>query len=654
MLIIVKGNGKLNLTVPRPSGDAVTDFIAVNRFFNTAPEGAVIQFPSGAEYELWAGAYRVKPNQVILQNNALITQADEVVTTTTTACGDGTTVIGLTSTAGFLPGMYVAIRGPKTGGNICIVWSYARILSVDPVGLTITLVSAISFTLNITASAYEPTANAILAGATVMSRGALIDAASLVAGANCIIEKVRINGNESNNDTFNRWEYDAGLKFHSSGTLHDVIMENMCGEGIITWGQNPKMDGIILNTLNGNGVHFNDQCYDAYLNNVKITDVNQDTTIGHSDGAIIASNGTYRTQVEQFRVIGGKRAVIGSWDSSDNAYAKISKGYGENCWIGLSSYTSAYDLDEIEITDVDIVNCGPSYLGTLRTGTGENKYAKRWKIKATFRDSVVYLTGLRDSEVDIVAEFANSSIATTTTTAAGYADNYTGAALSALAGIVQIASCEHTNFNVRVRDGGAPTNKAGIYVSSSTTGTCVGNVYTLTSFGNYDGVSLAGNHINCRGTLKARSWAGGRTGVNINLAAQTTNATILAGWDKPRNNDFWVDTYLDDSTVTSTFHVKANNASNADGWLTIRGKVHSKATTTATCYGVAAQNTPVKTRIDDVEIIGVAGGNFYPLFTANAGVANSGRVRNVRCYPAAAALGTNWVAEDSGVQTLPA
>lgn len=641
------------LFVPRPTGDEVSDFIAVRNFFDAAPNNAVIEFPSGAEYTLWAGAYRVRPGQVILQNNALITQADEVTTTTTTALGDGTTTIGVTSTEGLYAGQYVAIYGTKSGGNTVIVWNYPRILSVGT--NSITLSSAITLTLNVTTGSYEVGATVVQTGATLITRGTLLDAASLVDGGKCSIERVNINGNMANNDTNNRWEYDCGIKFYSSGTLSEVYLEDMCGEGIITWGQNPKLDNIVMDTLNGNGVHFNDQSYDPYLNNVKISTVNQNTAIGHADGAIIASNGTYRAQVEQFRVVSGKRAVIGSWDSNDNAFAKISKGYGEGCYIGLSAYTSAYDVEGIEITDVELYNCGPSYLGTLRTGTTENKSAKRWKIKATFRDSVVYLTGLKDSQVDIVAEFGDSATATSTTTAAGYADNYTGAALSALAGIVQIASCEHTVFNVTVRDGGAPTNKAAIYAASSTSGTCTGNTYNLTSYGNYDGISLAGNHINCKGTLKARSWAGGRTGVNINLAVQTVNAVILSGWDKPRNNAFVVDTYLDDSSVTSTFHVKANNAGTADGWLKISGTVHSKATTTATCYGVAAQNTPKKTILEDLEIIGVSGGNFYPLFTATAANANEGRVNRVRCYPAAAALGTNWLAEDTvSPMTLPA
>jgi hypothetical protein len=648
----------MSVVAPAPTGNPITDFNALRTFFNDAPSGSIIELPPGATYEVWAGAVFLKPRQILLGNLSTIRRAAEVVTTTTAGITAATPsmTVPVADASQFLVGQYVAINGARTGsGNTMILWGDARVSAIN--GNTLTL--AVSQPpLDLGTGGYAPGAS-WQAGVTVMTKGTLIDGARFMDNTSSwTLERLVVDGNRLNNGTLNRWEYCAEFKqFGRSCELNGIEIYDACGEGLLIWGENPRVDGFRATNLNGNAIHFNDTCNDAFVNNVAVDTCNlQAATMGHANGAIIASSNIFRTQIHQFRVINGRLAGVAAWDTTDNSFAKITKGYIENCWQGLTNI-SGQTIEGIEISDVEVRNCGMSQLGVYKTSTGQaNVWAKKWRLhNLKFYDSLVYLQGLMDSDVQLDVYHSNSGTLTSTNAAAGFPDNYTAAGGLVINALCMVGSTQRTRYQIRAEDGGSKAGKYCVSIGPGAGGPNIANVYEVSAKGNQSGVQLSGVHIRCNATLQAEAWASGSTGVFINLSAHAVDAAFAAGYEKPRENDFFCDAFLDTATASNTFCIKTNvpNSSGVAGWTTVRGRARINNVTTPQCYGVSAQGTPSKLRWQDLEVIGPAS-NFLPLQMSAADAAAGCRVFHVRSFPAPAALGANWAAEDPGLQALPA
>lgn len=647
------GNIAVRIAPPPPSGVVADDHLALTAFFDAAPNKAIIEFPRGADYTVFGGAIRHRPGQIINYNNCTIKRADEVVTTTTGVVAHGDVLtIPVTSTSGFLPGQAIGIYGTKSGGNTVIAWQ-CRITAVNANSLT---ASNTAQFINITAGGY--TTSDILTGATVITRGTLIDSASLMSATSReIIENLYIDGNKANNATNNRWEYSCDIKFRTmSGVLSNTLIENSCGEGVIIWGDNPRIDGLRATGLNGNGIHFNSGCNDALVNNVFIDGCNL-VDIGHSDGAIIASDATYRTIIQQWRVKNSLKSAIGSWDQSDNAYAKILNGYAEDCRDGLRLISLAPSSD-VELSDITIKNCGPSYLGALRTSVSQLASANRWSVRnLRLIDSMAFVSGLADSHCEIFANHVDSATNTSTTTASSRSNNYVGYILSELGAIVTFTTCERTKLVAKVTDGAASplANKACINFMSSGGGPTVDCEVDFSANGNTFGIlSDSPVLINCSGRVAVKNWASGSTGWRLQPTSVAVNAAFVSGREKSRSNKFAFHAYYDKAAPgANTFALKANQQSANNGWLEIGGRIEFNTTPTGLCYGAVTQTNTYKVRLNGMECVGPAA-NWMPYALAAGAVAGDGRVSNCRSYPAAAALPANWTAEDAGIVTLQA
>src|SRR5262249_9011314 len=149
--------------------------------------------------------------------------------------------------------------------------------------------------------------------------------------------------------------------------------------------------------------------------------------VGHSNGAIIASNNVYRTIVDNFYIRNGRLTGVGSWDSSDNAFAKISRGFIRDCWSGGLGFvgTSAGAPSRVSVSDVCIKNCGITRIGMgVSTSTAVER-SKSFDIRnVIFEDSMISITGLDNSYVDIRVNHSDSATLTSTSIASGRTTNY--------------------------------------------------------------------------------------------------------------------------------------------------------------------------------------------------------------------------------------
>lgn len=638
------------------TGDPASDFVKLYSAFSAAPAGAIIEFKPNETWEVWAGAVVYKPKQIIRHNNSVIKRANEVVATTTApvTLSIGSITIPVTSASGFIVGQRIAIRGQKAGGDVLIGWE----MSCTSIGASSITVSANYQAINITSGGYE-SGPVVLSGATVMTKGCLIDGAvNMSADDYWKATDIVIDGNRVNNSTYNRWEYTSEVKQAGGGCEIDGLrITNAAGEGLIQWGNGPVARNVWMDTLGGNGVHFNEGCYNPVIDTIRVFRANQYIGIGHEDGGIIASNGTYRVQLSNFLVEECRLAGVGSFDQSDNSFDVIRDGFVRNCQgAGLDLFSPyANRSNGLRVRDVEVSGCGTVLIGCDKSNAAsQGLFCSDFEITGlTLIDTGAYVAGLRDSKVQIRQIWGDSTVLNTGNAAAGRASNYVTPTGASLNGLVQIASCWDTEFDINSKDNAAaPTGYSVIYAYSSNGDAMANCGLTLSSQGGRTGIAIGGAISECRGLLKSRRHLSGYTGVDITLQK---NANLPAAYQKPRGNKFEIDVEFDAATA-NTFGCKANSPNTpADngGWLTVSGKIRCKSTAGGLSYGIATNSSTASLiRWNDLEIIGPAS-NFWPIYNTAADATLNCRVFNLRTYPAANALASNWVAESTTI-TLPA
>jgi len=621
---------------PKPTGDSAADFEALLAFSSAMPANARIMMPPG-QYTVWAGCLTGKAGQRWeYGKDTIIKRANEVATTTNGGVSFNAAgmVVPVNSVVGFRPGMGVMLYGAMTSPstNTALVWQ-AKVVSVGAVSVTIGgLTGTLPSPIDIVASAYQPAA-IWGAGTILCTRGYLFDASTFVGTGRIDIEGFTSDGNRANNTSINRWEYCMEMLVRTKGGLvAGTTLVDPCGEGLVIYGLNPQVDRVEIFNANGNGVHYNSGCYDAWCNNILVDGCNlQADTMGHADGGIIASDTTYRTIVSQFRVLNSKRGGIGSWDQNDNAFAKISRGYLENIEGGALRMFAVQPSEGVEIIDVEVKDGTCSFLGASRTSNTQVAQAVGWRIRnLKLTDSTVFVSGLVDSDVDISATFGNSGTQTAASIASGRASNYDGYTLGALTSIVGVVACERSHIKVRASDGGAPANKFVVRLDDAGGGPSVGNTYDVKTKGGTVGILCNGVQIGNTGRLEAEGWTS--DGVRITLAARSIDAAFSAGREKPGRNEFWCGGSHTNQPA-GTYAVKAAQTT-PSGWLKISGEYQTVAVA-GFCYGYGTQSGGLKVRLDDVQAIGPAS-NFQPVSLNAPAAAGNTRLSNVRHYPAIA------------------
>ncbi|NVD73177.1 hypothetical protein HUX88_21915 [Duganella sp. BJB1802] len=526
------------LTLSAPQGVPALDFAMMRDFFDAAPAGAFISFEPGAVYPVYGGAFRAKQGQTIDMRGAVLQRSSEMVTTTTASLGDGATSVTVSSVTGLQAGMAINIIGPKVGDSAVILQACLqtdtnqalRIAAIDVPSRTLTFEGPVFGTYGVDLSV----GGVIAGGATLATKGPLIDACALVQGAGITIVNARVDGGRANNQTNNRWESTVDLRVKSSGGYFDnFTINNSCGEGVVTNGVSPVFNNFKFSNVNGNLIHFNGWSNGTKLSQIDGDGFNLDYQVGHANGGIIASNNTFNTIVDGFDLRNGRLSGIGSFDQSDNAYAKICNGFISGCWGGglaLFGSTSGAPAG-LDVRNVRISNCGTSYVGVDVTTPDSVERALQIDLDLVLINSMIAIGGLADSRVRIRSIHADTARLTPVNAAAGRASNYAGringtpinAGPNLKLGVdvssqVELSVCQNTTFDIEQSDGaGAPL--AGTYGIATVYAIDAGGPWlnctlNLSSQGGASGVMLTGVLRNCRGLLQSNDI---KTAVGVNL-----------------------------------------------------------------------------------------------------------------------------------------
>ncbi|MBK8698718.1 MAG: hypothetical protein IPN29_03960 [Saprospiraceae bacterium] len=181
---------------------------------------------------------------------------------------------------------------------------------------------------------------------------------------NIKIDNLIINGNNSENGLYNRWENSGELYTSSiNGKFTNLVISNSPGESICLFNDNPTLRNITIENSFGNGIHLGSN--ERYtIDNVSIINVNilarlGDFTLGHEGGGIAHSDDVHGGLVHNVYVEQALGVITGisSNDDSENYYDKIS---GQNCIkaIEIRQHLGASGLSDIQLTNSKFINCG--------------------------------------------------------------------------------------------------------------------------------------------------------------------------------------------------------------------------------------------------------------------------------------------------------
>lgn len=520
----------VNRIAPKVTGNVAADFAAYRDFFANTANGDRIGFPAGALPVLYSGAIRLKPEQVLDGAGAVITRANELLGTTTGTVANGATTIGVSNAAAWIPGMYVNLIGVDTVNGHAI-YCYATADNNTPMRVlssvvtnapsagngTITLEAAISGIVDISVPGVDtPSNSSIFAiGATIASKGPLVDLCSQVAGAYAYAQNLDIVGNKDNNTTNNRWESTVELRMNTThGGSRKVRMLNACGEGIVCNGTDYTLEQTIYLAGNGNGIHFNGQSIRPVVQGVYVDGCNLMTSVGHANGGVIASNNVYNTILRDIRVYNSRMAGIGSWDQSDNNGLIIEGAYIQGCWgpgLGIKGGTVGAP-STIKITDVDVIDCGISYIGQADV-TSNFVYARNFQIEnLRFYNANCWFGMLQDSNVQAIFMWDDSAALTPSSIAGGRATNFAGTGSVVGNQGVNVSApftfvpCERTAFDIRVVDGAttpvASTFGAQFVSTAGQGGAMVDCELNIDVTGCLSAIQINGVFQRCKGKLK--------------------------------------------------------------------------------------------------------------------------------------------------------
>jgi hypothetical protein len=519
------------VTAPSPTGDSAKDFAALRDFFANSANTQHIVFPHNAVYPIYSGAVQLKPGQIVDLNGSVLQRAPELVYTTTTKVGNTSTSVGLSSVTGLQAGMSVIVKGPgDTTGHTLIGTQGTnsdtplRVLSINPDTKVVTFEAALSLVIDDSSGGNS---NELLdVGATFVVKSVMIDATSKIAGSAFTLLNASVDGNWAQNQTANYWASAIELMCYSTGgTVDNFTSINAPGEVYMQHGNQAVLNNFKVTNCRGNAIHLNGYNKNTIMTQLDIDGCNLDIGVGHANGAIIASNNTYRAIVDGFNVRAARLFGIGSWDSSDNAFAKIVNGYVRDCWGGAfqlyNGGSAVAEPSDCHVTNVDVRNCGTSYIGSDPTTTTVAAYARNMHFsKVNFYDSMASFTKLEDSSIDVRFVHTDSGTLTGSSSASGRKDasgtamNFGGkmnlssvggssnyAAGADVFGVCTLGPFINCDIKVYSRDGtvvAPPTIYSSqamsftIVAPGGTAGPTVGTKFDLVSVGGHSGPHLEG------------------------------------------------------------------------------------------------------------------------------------------------------------------
>lgn len=278
-------------------GDGVTD--ATDELLALIAKGDAITLEAGATY-LVSRPLILQAGQILYGNGATIKRAAQVAatTTTTTITAAVTTTITVASAAGFVVGMGITVAQGGTASELVH---------------TITAISGNQITV-------DTPYNQSFSGTTNVWQGQHL----LKTATGVRVFDLTLDGNRAawvGGTT--RFQQTVDLALYGDRVVAERCrIINSPGEACTLFtGDYVSILNLSVLNANGNGVHLAD-CLHPVVEGCRIIAVNEDTTVGHADGCIIASNGV------QDAVIHGNYCEdgicgIGSFDSALNSHVTI-------------------------------------------------------------------------------------------------------------------------------------------------------------------------------------------------------------------------------------------------------------------------------------------------------------------------------------------
>ncbi len=284
-------------------GDGVTD--ATDALLALIARGDPITLEAGATY-LVSRPLVLLPGQILHGNGATIKRANQIPpTTTTTAISSGVTAaITVASAANFRVGMGITI---EQGG---VYSPYPHIIT-SIVGNVITV--------------DLPFVGVFTGTKNVYQGYHLIKTAD-----DCAIRDLVIDGNRAN-WSFYRFEQTTDIGIYGDrNRISECHIHDSAGEAVTVFaGDYPHFVSLFIDNTNGNGIHLAQTAY-PLVAFCQVIGVNLDTSVGHADGCIIASN-----NVSDATIVGNycQQGIsgIGSFDSALNSHVTICDNTIRDC-----------------------------------------------------------------------------------------------------------------------------------------------------------------------------------------------------------------------------------------------------------------------------------------------------------------------------------
>lgn len=356
-------------------GDGVTeDSVNCQTALDTAPENAVIVFPSGFTFVLVA-ALNPQAGQQLWGYGAILQTQDQVATTTSTALVSGVTnVIEVASVAGLSVGMDIVVENGGTYDQ-----SSRRISDIT--GTTLTLTTAVGITA--------------AAGSNVRSAFYLM--LSNLDGIG--IYGFNLDGNRANN-AWGRWENTGGIRMGGDDLrIRDVNSDQSAGEGFTVGGASMEIRDCHATNLSGNGFHLSGTSNFRVIG-CFVFNCNLDVTVGHADGGIILSDDVTFGHFLGCEVDTTPLAAYGSIDQNDNTDLLYEGCIGRNATANAVEATCPLDTasKRISFKNCQFYSCGPFLV--QQTNNVSTDFPTSWSIEdCDFHDTIIRFDRATDAHV---------------------------------------------------------------------------------------------------------------------------------------------------------------------------------------------------------------------------------------------------------------
>lgn len=338
-------------------GDGTTDdSVGLKAAITAAGANGTLVFPAGATFK---HSSRLVPlsGQIWRGYGATIKRADQVLTTTATAIGTGSspTTFTVASTNGWAIGMGLTIFNGS---------------SYDSGYHEITAMGATTLTVNTAFTTAFP------GGGSVVSAFEQIGSPAV---SNVHLEGLTLDGNQANNSSLQKWDVSSEIFLvGDANIIRDCYIQNAQSEGIQVGGHNVIVDGNYLTNSQGNGIHLTGTFAAKVVHNY-VKNANLSTTTGHYPNGCITYSLNNPNAVFAFNYCENGTNGIGGITDEVDSFATFTGNIITNCpgHGTIVTMVSGASGGKAQFEGNHFYNSGPVYISNqdATPGWGQGPYA---------------------------------------------------------------------------------------------------------------------------------------------------------------------------------------------------------------------------------------------------------------------------------------